>query len=220
MKTVLIASAMAAFSIVGSAGAATLNGTFSFDIYQRTDANSAQSEATTGNIAASTFLQNVTYSGDIDFGTFNGNATTIGDWLGSGVNGAVSGLTNAVAALQLSKSDIGNGTATTTFFDITATFASSFDSIIRHDDGITAFDDGIAYATSAQPTTVIDTIANGFDGGQWRLIYAATNNDPSVLKVTGDNLPTPTPVPLPAGGLLLITGMGAVAALRRRKKAA
>lgn len=48
------------------------------------------------------------------------------------------------------------------------------------------------------------------------------NHDDFVVSLTitnggGPEIPTPPPVPLPAGGLLLIGGLGALAAVRRRK---
>ncbi len=216
MLKTLVSAAIIAVTVTGAASAATLNGIFSVDIYHRTGANTAQSAANEANLAGSTFLQTITYKGDLDFKTNNGNLSTIGDWLATGFNGVVTGLNALTAGTQLSASNINNGSAVTTFFDFTATFLSGFDSIIRHDDGITVFDDGTQLATSANPTTVIDTIVNGFDGGTFRLIYAATNNDPSILKVTGDNLPAP--VPLPAGMPLILAGLGGLAMLRKRAR--
>ncbi len=145
-----------------------------------------------------------------------GDTTTIGGWLATGVGGTVFGLNPATSILQLSKADINDGTATTTFFDIVGLFASGFSSIISHDDGISVYDDGLEIASSAAPTTVIDTAVNGFGGGTWRLIYAATNSDPSVLKVTGDDLPTT--VPLPASLPLLLAGVAGIGLLRRRAR--
>ena len=164
-----------------------------------------------------TFLQTITYTGALDFATSIGSSTTIGSWLATGA-GVVSGLTGGTSGTQLSSADINAGTATTTFFDIVGVFAQGFNSIVRHDDGITAFDDGTQIASSANPTTVVDTAVNGFNGGTWRLIYAATNSDPSILRVTGDRLPST--VPVPAAGFLLFGALGGLAALRRRKSMA
>ncbi|WP_425038560.1 VPLPA-CTERM sorting domain-containing protein [Primorskyibacter sp. S187A] len=220
MKTFLIAaSALCAFAM--PAVAATLSGTFSVDIYQRTNATSAEARADAANLLAAdtVFLETITYTGQIDFGTRNmDDSTTIEDWLNTGVGGSFTPLSSTTAALQLSRPNIRQGSATVTFFDFTATFLSGFDSVIRHDDGITAYDDGVAYATRANPTSVVNTNATGFDGGDWRLLYAATNGDPSILKVTGSDLPDPfiAPVPLPAGLPLLLAGLGGLALLRRR----
>jgi len=215
LTTYLASGALALALSAGAASAATLSGTFTINIYQSTMVDAAQSAATLANVAASTFLDSIVYNGDLDFATSAGNSTTIGSWLATGVGGTVFGLNPLVAALQQSKADIGAGTATTTFYDIVGVFTSGFNSMISHDDGISVFDDGVLFATSAAPTSVITTAANGFDGGTWRLIYAATNSDPSVLKVTGNNLPTP--VPVPAAGLLLLGALGGLAFWRRRK---
>ncbi|WP_162933006.1 VPLPA-CTERM sorting domain-containing protein [Roseovarius sp. EL26] len=218
MYKTIAAIAVATATFASAASAATLSGTFSIDIYQRTNVDAAGASATLANVAAAgAKLDTITYTGDIDFGTFNGSdSTTIGQWLATGVNGSVLGLSAATSILQLSKPDIGSNSATATFFDITATFASAFDSVIRHDDGITLFDDGVQRVTSSAPTVVKNTFADGvnaFDGGEWRLLYVATNGDPSVLKVTGDNVPT---IPLPAGLPLMFAGLGGLALLRRR----
>jgi hypothetical protein len=215
------AIAAAALSIGVSAApavdAATLNGTFTIDIYHRLNATAAESAASVGNLDAGEKVDTITYTGDLSFATSVGSSTTIGSWLATGL-GTVTGLDLVTAGLQLSKANIDDGSATTTFFDIVGVFASGFNSIVRHDDGITAFDDGAQLATSAEPTTVINTAVNGFDGGVWRLIYAATNSDPSILQVTGDNLPST--VPVPAAGFLLFGALGGLAALRRRKSLA
>ena len=213
-----LASGVLALALsAGAASAATLSGTFSINIYQTVGANAAQSAATVANLAASTFLDSIVYNGDLNFATSVGDTTTIGSWLATGVGGTVFGLDPLVAALQQSKGNITNTTATTTFYDIVGVFTSGFNSVIRHDDGISVFDDGNALFASAAPTAVTTSNVNGFNGGTWRLIYAATNSDPSVMRVTGDNLPSA--VPVPAAGLLLLGALGGLALLRRRKKA-
>ncbi len=58
---------------------------------------------------------------------------------------------------------------------------------------------------------------NGFDDTNGTLTFTAQENDPAV---TVSFSTTTVPVPLPAGGLLLLTALGGVAALRRRRKAA
>ena len=220
IKTFATAAVVAATFATG-ASAAVLNGTFSIDIYQRLDATTAEASATLANLAAAdtVLLDTITFTGDLDFGTFDGtDSTTIGDWLATSVGGIVDGLDAMVANTQLSMPSIGSGTATATFFDITGFFNSAFDSIIRHDDGIRVFDDGTQIASRSAPTVAVNTAVNGFDGGDWRLLYVATNGDPSVLRVTGDDLPTTATVPLPAGMPLLLAGLGGLAFMRRRAK--
>lgn len=54
--------------------------------------------------------------------------------------------------------------------------------------------------------------------GQW-VTYALTNNGGNTPQVSHISLyTTPAPVPVPAAGLLLVGGLGAIAALRRRRK--
>ncbi|GIT88534.1 VPLPA-CTERM sorting domain-containing protein [Roseobacter sp. OBYS 0001] len=216
-KKSIIAAAIVSVGFVAQATAATLNGTFTIDIYQGTGLNSAQSSALKSNLGGSnsTLLDTITYTGDLDFSTNNGTATTIESWLNTG--GGTYTLNNPIGGLTLSEPSISNGTARTTWFDIFGVFASGFDSMISHDDGISVFDDGVEIAEKSAPTTVVDTAALGFNGGEWNLLYAATNSDPSVLKVTGDSLPST--VPLPAGLPLLLAGLGTFAWMRRRKAA-
>ncbi len=221
-KKSIIAAAIVSVGFVAQATAATLNGTFTIDIYQGTGLNSAQSQAVKSNLDINSgpgvLLETITYTGDLEFGTNNGTATTIGSWLATGVNGSYT-VSATTAALQLSKGNINSnpGTATTTWFDIFGTFSSGFNSMVTHDDGVSVFDDGTQIAATVGPTVQTNTTANGFNGGEWNLLYAATNSDPSVLKVTGDSLPST--VPLPAGLPLLLAGLGTFAWMRRRKAA-
>jgi hypothetical protein len=214
----LPATTLIAFLVAGAAHAATLTGTFSFTVYNYDSAgdraNAFASSAVLANIGARQNLisDSFTYTGALSFGTTGPNTTTIGQWLATG-GGTVSGLDSTVANRQLSN----GGYRATSFFVVTAQFAQGFDATITHDDGISVFDDGTQLATFAQPTTVRTTIANGFDGGAWSLFYVAANGNPSILRVTGDDLPTP--VPVPAALPLMLAGLGALSLLRRRKPA-
>lgn len=218
-KKAIIAAAVVSVGFVAQATAATLNGTFTIKIYQGTGLDTAESGAVKSNLdingGLGVFLETITYTGDLDFSTSNGTATTIDSWLATG--GGSYSVSGATGALTLSEPSISDGTARTTWFDIFGTFTSGFDSMVTHDDGISVFDGGVEIAKRSAPTTVVDTDALGFDGGEWNLLYAATNSDPSVLKVTGDNLPST--VPLPAGLPLMLAGLGAFAYMRRRKAA-
>ncbi len=217
----LSTTVVVAFALAAPAAAATLNGTFDISIYQRDNTNATQAAATQANLIAATAFETITYTGDLSFGTFLNSGpteddTTIGSWLASG-GGIVSGLSLLTAGRQLSTDDINTtpATARTTYFDIVGIFSQGFDSVIAHDDGISVFDDGSEIANSQAPTNVRNTNVGGFNGGQFRIIYAATNGDPSVLRVTGDNLPST--VPVPAALPLLLVGLGGFAALRRRR---
>lgn len=220
MLKVLSAAALAAVMSVGAASAATLSGLFTVDIVNATNMNFAQSTAspsafdTAWTNAASSSKGTITYDGALDFSTTNPNdSTTIAQWLGTG-GGLVSGLVSSLGDLTLSHPDINSGTAQTTFFRFTLAALGASDFSILHDDGISVLDDGTVIGSSANPTVAITTDVNGFNGGQFGLIYVATNGNPSKLTVDA------SPVPLPATGLLLLGGLGGIAALKRRKKAA
>ena len=104
---------------------------------------------------------------------------------------------------------------TTTFFEILGSFATDalVGSTITHDDGITLIaDNGQTGGVSAPPTSSITTAFTA-EAGDFTLLYASANGNPSILRVDA-NL---APVPLPAGGLLLLGAIGGLAALRRRK---
>ena len=66
--------------------------------------------------------------------------------------------------------------------------------------------------------TAIGTITgNGFDATDGVLNFSAQDSQATVAFSTTT---TPVPVPVPAAGLLLLSGLGGIAALRRRKKPA
>jgi hypothetical protein len=203
-----------------TASAATLSGTFNVVAVNKANLNSAQSQASRDDFLAAQSgdptLYNVddfSYTGALNFGTSDGtDATTILDWLNTG-GGVISGLDAGFGALQLSKPNISNGTATSTFFQFVMEIDNPVTEFaVRHDDGIGIYDDGGFLGGFQNPTSVKNTSVFGFDGGEFQLIYVATNGDPSILEVSA--------VPLPAGGLLLLTALGGVAALRRKRKAA
>lgn len=215
LKTTLLAGAVMIAGTV-TASAATLTGTFNVEAANVSGVNSSQSEATVTNFDnafAGTYKDTFTYTGALNFGTSDSSdATTIGDWLATG-GGTITTLDSTFADLQLSSPNINNGTATTTFFSFVMNIPSAVTEFaVRHDDGMTIYDDGTLLGGFQNPTSVRNTSVSGFDGGEFRLIYVATNGDPSILEVSA--------VPLPAGGLLLLTALGGVAALRRRRKAA
>ncbi|MCU0906023.1 MAG: VPLPA-CTERM sorting domain-containing protein [Rhodobacteraceae bacterium] len=216
MKLLSVAALIATL-VTGAAQAATLTGTFGITVYNyNSDGNAANAHASSAvlaNIATRTNVisDSFTYTGALNFAVTAAQdaPTTIGQWLAT-AGGTVSGLDSTVANRQLSLS----GYRATSFFVITAAFANGFNATIRHDDGISVFDDGAQIATFAQPTTARTTIANGFDGGAWSLFYVAANGNPSILQVEADQ--QPTPVPVPAALPLLAAGLGALAFFRRR----
>jgi hypothetical protein len=233
MKQLLLAAALACAPVV--AGAATLNGNFTVSAVNVTNLDSAESQATWANYQAAlagtlgvgganpasvTSQDSFTYTGNLDFRVDTGNQNDpykISTWLGT-AGGVVSGLDGLFGDLQLSKSNIDNGTAITTFFLFTLDAILSPGSFtVTHDDGITIFDDGVALlGGNIGPTAQVTSNVAGFNGGVFSLLYVATNGNPSILEVDT----TAAPVPLPAGGLLLLSGLGAMAFARRRRAAA
>lgn len=213
----VLGAALASIVLGSMASAATLSGTFDVTVVNLQNLNSAQSQATMANFNAAqanvaSVSDTFTYTGELSFGTFDSSdATTIQMWLDTGVGGSVSDLDAGVAGLQLSKPDIGAGTATSTFFYFTKAGVGAHDFEVRHDDGMNIFDDGVLVDGFNGPNGVRTTSVSGFDGGTFGLLYVATNGDPSVLEVGA------TPVPLPAGLPLLAAGLGGLAALRRRR---
>jgi hypothetical protein len=203
------------------AGAATLSGTFYIDIYSyNAGGTQSNADATLANLntLAGPKVDSVVWTGALDFRIGSGNSatTTIADFFASGT-GTVSGLDAGVGGLTLSLPTFQN----TTMFDIRGTFLSGFTATVTHDDGFTAYRDGVELVpASPAPTTEKNTALNFGGPGELRLIYVAANGNPSILEVTGENLPSAVPIPLPAAGWLLIGGIGALVAVRRRKKAA
>lgn len=216
LKSIMLA-AVAASTIAGAASAATLTGTFNVRAVNVQGINSSASQATTSNFIAARLASNpedlFTYTGALNFGTFDGtDATTIGDWLATG-SGVVDGLDPTIAGLQLSKPNINNGTATTTFFNFIMTdlLGPVTRFVVNHDDGVALFDDGVRIGGFNGPNSQRTTTVTGFDGGSFALLYVATNGDPSVLRISA--------VPLPASLPLLLAGLGGLAFLRRRARA-
>lgn len=66
------------------------------------------------------------------------------------------------------------------------------------------------------PGTALENFIGAAEG-EYRIEFEAFYQGQSVA-MTGININSVTPVPLPAGGLLLLSALGGVAALRRRKK--
>lgn len=228
---------LAAISIcaVGvTAQAATLSGTFDVRVvnyildtgtsserrlgsYATQDNFDARFDAASDGVNRDSF----TYTGELDFFIDNApsdvDAESIADFfLGNSDGtpvGLVSGLDSTVGGLQLSAPTF----RTTTLFEFTEVYSNAFDTRVTHDDGFTIYDNDNALITYANPTGIRTTPVTGtsnFSGGEFRLVYAAANGNPSRLLVEGDGI---SAVPLPAPALMLLAGIGAFAGLRRRK---
>lgn len=227
-KSILAAAAVSLLAMMGTAQAATMNGTFTVTAVNVKNVNAAQSNATKAAFQAALAMMGAvsdvfTYKGDLKFSTSNnvpqGNSTTtIAQWLAS-AGGTVTGLDLAFGGLQQSKGNVfaNPGTATTTFylFERLAGLGKG-EFKVRHDDGIEIYDDGTSIGGFFAPTSVRNTTVKGFDGGKFSILYVATNSDPSILHVDANV----APIPLPAAFPLLAVGLGGLGLMRLRRKAA
>ena len=223
MFKIFFAAAVASAVLAAPVSAATLNGIFNVTAVNALERTTNQSRATEANVDATynamvdgkyvNARDKFTYTGDLDFGTYDSkDGTTILGWLMSG-GGIIDGLDASFGALQLSKPSISKGTATTTFFVFTTMFNAAGDFIVKHDDGMAIFDDGVRIGGRQGPNALKTTTVKAFDGGEFSLLYVATNGDPSVLYVDANLAPIPLPASLP----LLLAGLGGLAIARRKR---
>ena len=220
MKLITL-SAAAALSLslfANGAQAATLTGNFLVKVVNYSAGGSstaAQANQTNFDAqyaaAAVGFTDEFMYNGSLDFLVDNNpkdlDLETIADYFATGT-GTVTGLDTDVGDLRLSTPTFD----LTTLFSFTEVFSSAFEVTATHDDGISIYDDGLEILSHDNPTGVRVTGPGDFDGGEFTLIYAAANGNPSVLQVEAISA-----VPLPASAILLLGAMGGLGALSRRK---
>lgn len=222
-----VAVAATVMSFAVSAAAAPLSGLFEIDIYNyNSGGKSGNAAATEGNVnaRAGDFVGTILYDGALDFRIdtrrgAEGGTPLITQFLDTGT-GSYSVDTGDISGLFLSSGG-GSGDpkfGTTTLFDIVAVsldmpFRKSFFGDINHDDGMTLLQNGSVIAGYSKPTSERTTSYN-FGGGDFRLIYASANGDPSLLEVNTNV----APVPLPAPALMLLTACGALGWAARRRK--
>ncbi|MEM9578331.1 MAG: VPLPA-CTERM sorting domain-containing protein [Pseudomonadota bacterium] len=227
-KTITAAVVAAGLCVAGAAAqAATLSGIFEVRVVNYTFGSNQNSSVAVANqsnfdtrfnagtdgVNRDTF----TYTGALDFFVDNIPADldleSISDFLASATGGSVSGLDSTVGDLRLSAPTF----RTTTLFEFTEVYSNAFDTRVTHDDGFSIYDDGNALLSFANPTGIRTTPKSGtvnFTGGEFKLVYAAANGNPSKLLVEGDGVPA---VPLPAGFLLMGTALAGFGAVKRRK---
>ncbi|MEO0567487.1 MAG: VPLPA-CTERM sorting domain-containing protein [Pseudomonadota bacterium] len=230
MVRTITAAAVAAFSLAGGASAASL--TFDVTVVNTVNLSASASQAVASDfnaaqVSAGATVATGTFTGDLMFREDNVPANlddiTIGEFLSLG--GTFSGL-DAVADLTLSE----GGFKTATFFLFEASNIVGEMLTVNHDDGAGIFNggtagnnaidgmladndnSGVGGGTAGGPTSEITTIFD-FEGGDFELLYVAANGNPSVLEVEL------SAVPIPAAGFLLLGGIGALGAMRRRQKA-
>ncbi|MCB1314060.1 MAG: VPLPA-CTERM sorting domain-containing protein [Sedimentitalea sp.] len=217
-----IGAAAIALSAPFAASAATVqaNGVL-VNIYQKSNTGNLTNtaDATLTNALAATYIGSVSFTGALHFDTDTSGAnppdtTTINQWLTS-KGGSYTELGGGFDEnLTISSEGIINDTALTTWFEFLGV-GQAFTFDVTHDDGFCFYDSGTTELCAPDPTSVAQTLGGNYSGGVFQLVYAATNGDPSVLRVDGEG--SLSAVPLPAGLPLLLAGIGGLALLRRRK---
>ncbi|WP_262386424.1 hypothetical protein ROLI_005450 [Roseobacter fucihabitans] len=221
MKITGLALAIA-MTVPFAAGAATMSATnLTVNIYQSDNTGNTgnTADAILANVGPANFLGTASFTGILDFDTQDSaDTSTIDDWLTS-KGGTYTELGAGFdETLKISFPDIGTNSARTTWFEFIGGSASVFDFTVKHDDGVCFYESGVQETCSQTPTQVVTTNGFSYDGGVFQLLYAATNGDPSVLKVTSNDDVTLEPVPLPASALLLMGGLAGLGMMRRRRK--
>lgn len=211
MKAFVLVSALALGAAAGTAQATTmvpLSGIFHINIYS----GAVGTDATESNVGASAMTSSITYTGLLDFAVTlpqSQSGTTIAEFLATGTGSYVVDSGAGALGNVLSQPSF----AVTTLFDITGGMLSAAATSVSltHDDGV-SFCQASCDASYAGPTSVT-TNAFSATGGSYRIIYAATNGNPSVLQGMAA-------VPVPAAGVLLMGGLAGFGVLKRRRRAA
>lgn len=197
-----------------------LSGTFNVEIRQADNTgNPTGADATFAKAFAAGLIGTATYTGDFGFRTTNSDdSTTIDDWLTSAGGSYTEDGSGFDEGLTISNPSITATppTALTTWFVFTGNGPAGLYDFV-HDDGIQFCGDALSsnacptgslLVNKPDPTTEALAGPVEFGGGDFSLVYAATNGDPSILEVNV--------VPLPAAAWLLLGVSGALVAAKRR----
>ncbi len=181
LSTILSFVVLATALVQGTAQASLYTGTFNVSVYNGSGGDAENAPASQANSAnpllGGLALYTGTYTGAINFNT-NGTDNILAFFTSGG--GFLSGDTSALN-IPMSAS----GFSLATVVDITWTYGGALSGTINHDDGVTLYDNNVAVtpADAAKPTTLDATAFSAGGGGDYRLIYVATNGDPSILNV-------------------------------------
>ncbi len=134
------------------------------------------------------------------------------------ISGVVYGLednaTGAATGVSITSNSTGYGIGDYALIE-TAPLANSF---TVSNGALTAADYRNAFIADSNVQLTLDLDANSGSGG-----FAVVSNSKPVVLINGDinfDAVTTSPIPLPAGGVLLLTGLFGFAGLRRLKKSA
>lgn len=137
------------------------------------------------------------------------------DFSFNGASGTFYGLDDADGSSSATSLDVLVGSRSWVGLDVSGASANTFDFMAGSLTAVNFVLQGPAVLDAAGTSTFVQT---GFNLNFGQIVFAdAGSNDEGI---DGNPTFTPTPVPLPAGGLLLLSGLVAAAGLTRRKKRA